>query len=149
MVDEVLREARTLLGAMTPAGNTTAFAVTAPANPPTSWDSTASAAAGAAGTTLDGQLTHLQQAHQAVTAAITEANEITRNAHTQLNAVENTWASDRAATEPGADTTETHAALLQAAHHHINDITAVVQAAAEQFQTAAARITAAAAALPH
>lgn len=149
MVDEALREARTLLGAMTPVGNTAAFAVTAPANPPTSWDSTASAAAGAAGTTLDDQLTHLQHSHQAVTAAIAEANEITRNAHTQLNAVENTWASDRAAAEPGADTSETQGALLQAAHHHINDITAVVQAAAEQFQTAAARIAAAAAALPH
>jgi hypothetical protein len=149
VVDEVIRDARTLLGAMTPVGAMTAFAVTPPVNPPTSWDSSAGTAAGAAGANLDGQLTQLQLAHHSVTAAITEADEITRNAHSQLTAVENAWASDQAATDPGAETTEGHAGLLQSARQHINDVTAVVQAAAEQFQTVATRIAAAGAALPH
>ena len=147
VVDEAIRDARTLLGAMTPVGAMTAFAATPP-RAPTSWDSSAGTDAEAAGANLDSQLTQLQLAHHSVTVAITEAQEITRNAHSQLTAVERAWASDQAATEPGADTTEGHAGLLRSAQQHINDVTAVVQAAAEQFQTAAARIAAAGAALP-
>jgi hypothetical protein len=148
VVEEALRDARTLLGAMTPVGVMTNFAATPPPAP-TSWDSPAGIAAGAVGDTLGGQLAQLQQAHHSVSAAIAEADEITRTAHSQLTAVENAWASDRAAAEPGADTTEGQVGLLQAAHQHVTDVTAVVRAAAEQFQTAATRIAAAGAALPH
>lgn len=140
-VDAMLRHARQLLGTMNPVQLDVAF----PASPPhpASWDSDAAAAAADTGTLLAERAADLQAAHQAVAAAIAEANEISRNAHVQLTAVENAWASNQAAADPAAATDDAQAGLLHAAQQHVLDVTAVVQTAAEQFQAAAQRIAAA------
>lgn len=140
-VDELLSQARQLLGSMNPVQLDVALPTVPQA--PDSWDSEAAGSAAAAAAYLDRDTEQLRDAHRAVAAAVAEANEIARSAHTQLNAVENAWFSDRAALDPAAGTDDNHAGLLQSAQHHVREVTAVVQAAAEQFQVAAQRITAA------
>jgi len=144
-VDDLLHQARQLLGTMNPVQFDLAVPPAPPA--PASWDSQAAGAAAETSARLDIVTAQLRSAHQAVAAAVVEANEIAHNAHTQLNAVENTWASDRAALDPASDTEDNQAGLLQAAHKHVQEVTAVVQLAAEQFQSAAQRIAAATASL--
>lgn len=144
-VDDLLRQARQLLGTMNPVQWETAFPAPPPA--PGGWDSSAADAAAETTVRLDSQTDRLRAAHREVAAAIAEANEISRSAHTQLNAVENAWASDRAALHPASAVEENQAGLLQAAQQHVREVTAVVQAAAEQFQIAAHRIATATASL--
>lgn len=139
----MLRQARQLLGTMNPVRLDTGFPSSPPA--PASWDSEAAGAATAAGARLEQQIGDLHAVHQSVAEAIAEANEISHNAHIQLSAVENAWARDQAALEPAGATDDAQAGLLQSAQHHIRDVTAVVRTAAEQFQAAAQRISAAAA----
>lgn len=140
-VDELLSQARQLLGSMNPVQLDVALPTVPQA--PDSWDSAAAGSATQAAAQLGHDTEELRAAHQAVAAAVAEANAIARSAHTQLNAVENAWASDQAALDPAAGTDDNHAGILQSAQHHVREVTAVVQAAAEQFQVAAQRITAA------
>lgn len=130
---------------MSPVQLDTAFPASPPAPP--SWDSGAARSAAEAGARLEQHVSDLHTAHQAVAAAITDANEISYNAHVQLNAVEHAWASDQAALGPAGATDDAQAGLLRAAQQHVHDVTAVVQTAAEQFQAAAQRIAAATAML--
>lgn len=138
-VDDLLRQARELLGSMNPVH----LDISLPASPPVpgSWDSESAGAAEQTAAHLDHDTEQLRAAHQAVAAAIEEANSISRDAHAQLNAVENAWASDQAALDPTAEAPEGQAGVLQAAQQHVREVTAIVQSAAEQFQVAAHRIT--------
>ena len=84
-VDELLSQARQLLGSMNPVQ----LDVALPAVPqaPVSWDSEAAGSAAEVAAYLDRDTEQLRDAHRAVAAAVEEANEIARSAHTQLNAV--------------------------------------------------------------
>ena len=146
-VDELLSQARQLLGSMTPVQLDVALPAVPPA--PVSWDSAAAASAAENAARLGRDTDELNSAQQAVAAAVAEANEIAQSAHTQLNAVENAWASDQAALDPTTGSQDSHSGLLQAAQDHVREVTAVIQAAAEQFQVAAQRITAATTSLSH
>jgi hypothetical protein len=144
-VDEVLRQARQLLGTMAPVA-LTPFTAAAPAAP-ASWDSESAAAAAVTQAGLADQLGGLHDARLAVQTAIEDADAVIRAAHTRLNALENAWAGDREAAA-AQDSDESQAGLLTAAHTHVREVTEVVQHTAEHFQTAAARVAAVAATLP-
>jgi len=144
-VDEVLRQARQLLGTMAPV-SVAAFTTAAPAAPP-SWDSGAAAAAVGAGSMLEEDLGALRTAQDALQTAVQDADEVIRDAHTRLNAVENAWSSDRVAAAT-QDSEESKAGLLQAAHTHVQEVTELVRSTAVHFQQAAERVTTAAEALP-
>lgn len=146
-VDELLHQARQLLGTMTPVASGPTFDASAPVAP-AGWESAAAtAAASHTETELAKHLGALQQAQDTLRSAIQEADEAVRAAQTRLNAVETSWSSDRAAAA-AEDPDEGRAGLLQAAHQYVREVTDVVQHTAEHFQRAAERITAAVAALP-
>lgn len=143
-VDEVLRQARQLLGSMAPV-SLAAFTAATPTAP--DWDSEAAAAAAGAGAALEGDLGALRSAQGALQTALQDADAVIREAHTRLNAVENAWSRDRAAAA-SQDSEEGKAGLLQAAHTHVREVTELVEQTATHFQQAAERITSTAQSLP-
>ncbi len=139
-VDALLENARRLLGNLTPA-ELTAITPTAPAHTPSTWSGQAADTALTASDQLAVQRTQLHHTHDAARTVITSAAEISRDAHTQLGAIETAWATDKAAVGPFAHTPAGQAALLQAGQLRVQEATTVVQGAAERFQSAAGELT--------
>jgi hypothetical protein len=138
-VDALLMQARELLGSYTaPSAPASAPASSLPS--PGRWGGGAAEAATAASERLDGHQTHLRVTHTAAGAVIEHAAHISREAHTQLRAVEVAWSNDKAAIGPFANTPTGQAALLQAGQQRVQEATAVVQSAAERFHGAAEQI---------
>lgn len=138
-VDALLAQARTLLGnlgtpQLTPLNPGTA--VPAPAV----WSGSAADAAVTASDQLNAHRGQLHSAHTAAGTVITEAAQISRDAHTQLRTVEVAWASDKAAVGPYANTAVGQAALLRAGQQRVQEATMVVQTAAERFQGSAQQL---------
>jgi len=138
-VDALLAQARTLLGNLTPPQLTAINSGSQPPSP-TGWSGAASDAALTASEELTQQRHQLHTAHGSAATIITQAAQISRDAHTQLRTVETAWASDKAAVGPYANTPAGQAALLRAGQQRVQEATLVVQSAAERFQGAAQQI---------
>lgn len=147
-VDAVLQSARQLLGTMSPAHLSAADYGPEHTAQPANWSGDAADTAKATSAQLDNHRGQLRTAHQAVGAAVTEANQISRAAHTGLRAVETAWASDKAALGPYANTPEGQAALLTAGQQRVQEATQVVDTAAGRFQAVAQQVQAAGLDLP-
>ncbi|MDA3642092.1 hypothetical protein [Mycobacterium xenopi] len=148
-VDALLQSARRLLGTMTPAQLGTINCGPDSMPTPASWSGDSAQQAAAAGAELDQHRDQLKTAYQAASSTTTEANKISREAHTSLRAVETAWDSDKAAAGPYANTAEGQAALLKAGQQRVQEATQVVRTAAERFQNASQRVSAVTATLPN
>jgi hypothetical protein len=141
-VDEVLRQARAVLGDMTlPQLPTRSGGNTAAVQAPSQWSGPAAESATAATDRLIEKHTQFHSVRAAATGVINQAASISQDAHTQLRTVEQAWASDKAAIGPYARTASGQAALLQAGQLRVQEATMVVQNAAERYGQAAQKIT--------
>ncbi|WP_084269319.1 hypothetical protein, partial [Mycobacterium avium] len=148
-MDALLQSARRLLGTMTPAQPGTINSGPDSMPTPTTWSGNTAQQATTASTELDQHRDQLKTAYQAANSTIAEANKISREAHTSLRAVETAWNSDKAAAGPYVNTAEGQAALLKAGQQRVQEATQVVHTAAERFQNASQRVSAATATLPN
>lgn len=147
-VDDVLRHARTLLGAGQPPaapvprlrGRLTAR--------PGQWEGCASTAAGAVLARLEAHQSQLESAHTSASAAVSAGQAIVHTARTGLAAIETEWHTDKQSINPFAGTTEGQAALLQAGTRTVSATRALVVDTASQFRAAATEVGGAARGLP-
>ena len=139
-VDAQLQSARELLGTMSPAqlGSINSGPESMPA--PATWSGDAATDAAATSEKLDQRRSQLKNAHQTINTAVFEANQISRDAHTGLRAIETRWANDKAALAPNAYTPESQAALLKAGQQRVQEATQLVQTAAQRFQGASQQV---------
>lgn len=147
-VDDVLRHARTLMGA----GQPPAAPVPRPRGRltarPGQWEGSASTAAGAVLARLEAHQSQLESARTCASAAVSAGQAIVHTARTGLAAIETDWHTDKQSINPFAGTTEGQAALLQAGTRTVSETRALVVDTASQFRAAATEVGAAARGLP-
>lgn len=141
-MDALLQSARELLGTMSPAQLAAINAGPQSMPAPATWDGNAATAAAVASNELDQRRGQLNNAHQTVSTAVSQANQISRDAHTGLRAIETAWANDKAALAPQANTPEGQAALLNAGQQRVHEATQLIHTAAQRFQGASQQVSA-------
>jgi hypothetical protein len=144
-VDELLRDARHVLGALTTA-SLPAFTPSEPPAPPAGWASDTADTAQATSSHLHHQLTHLYELHGAARSLLDDAATITHRAHTELQGVEHAWATDQIAVDTHHP--DSQAALLHTGRDHVTAITETIRTAADEFQQLAQRLATITAELP-
>jgi uncharacterized phage infection (PIP) family protein YhgE len=144
-VDELLRDARRVLGDLTPPGLPVVTTSPPPA-PPASWSSDTADAAQTTSSELNQQLTHLHELYAAARAVLDEAATVTNRAHTELHVIEQAWAADQTAADPHQ--LDGQAALLHTGRDHVTAITETIRTAADRFQQLAQQLATITAELP-
>ncbi|MBE5477835.1 hypothetical protein E3G68_005168 [Mycobacteroides abscessus] len=144
-VDASLAAARQLLGdgagpedlRSTPKGE--------PLSVPANWTGPAADHAATTTTQLDIRRTELAQQRSAARPVIAEAAAISRDAHKALDAVESSWAQDKAVFGKQRGTAYGQSSLLQAGAARVNEAQEIVRETATRFAAAAQRLPAIAA----
>lgn len=144
-VDATLAAARRLLGdgagpddlPPTPKGE--------PLSVPPNWAGPAAGRAATTTTQLDTRRTELTQQRAAARPVIAEAAAISRDARKALDAVESSWAQDKAVFGRQSGSAYGQGSLLQAGAARVNEAQEIVRDAATRFAAAAQRLPAIAA----
>ena len=109
---------------------------------PPSWAGPAADRATATTTQLDARRTELAQQHAAARPVIAEAAAISRDARRALDAVDSSWAQEKAVLGGQSGSASGQGALLQAGAARVNEAHSIVRDAATRFAAAAQRLPA-------